>query len=174
VELLMGKALEAASPQEVAHRTAEASGGGGREGENLSEIPGLGHCEGLQGHCPLAQCREAAGSQFTKNLLNATDDKVPRGGDGVGKLGAHQDPIHLGVLDSLEPGKRPLLTALPGAQPEDDSLAVSIENGARSLLEGPAHSIGDDNVLLIFTKHVHVVHVAKGGLPEPSHEEATQ
>jgi hypothetical protein len=89
VELLMGKALEAATPQEVAHRTAEAGGCSGREGENLGKIPGLGHRKGLQGHRPLAQRREAAGGQFTKDLLNATDDKVPRGGDGVGKLGAH-------------------------------------------------------------------------------------
>ncbi len=43
VELVKGKALEATSPQEVAHRTAEASGGGGGEGKDLGKVPGLGN-----------------------------------------------------------------------------------------------------------------------------------
>ncbi len=69
MELVKGKALEATSPQEVAHRTAEASGGGGGEGKDLGKVLGLGHREGFQGRSPLAQRREAAGGQLTEDFL---------------------------------------------------------------------------------------------------------
>ncbi len=64
------------------------------------------------------------------------------------------------------------MAAFPGLKAQDHRLPVVIEKGARDHFESSADLVSDDDVVVIFTQLIYVIHVAKGSLPEGPHEEA--
>jgi hypothetical protein len=44
----------------------------------------------------------------------------------------------------------------------------------KGLLEGCAHFTRNDDIFFILTKHIHIVHVAEGGLLDTDYEEVAK
>jgi hypothetical protein len=83
-----------------------------REGEDLEQIPRLGHSKRLTGVRLLAESGEVAGSPLVQDLLNAANHKSPRCSQEVGKLGGHHNSIHFDLLNGMQPREWPHLKAI--------------------------------------------------------------
>jgi hypothetical protein len=81
----MGQLFQEAQPKEVPisrHSLAGAvSGRGG--GEDLDQVPSLGHCKKVDGSSLLVESLEVTGSPFLQDPLNVTNHKVPNAMQGL-------------------------------------------------------------------------------------------
>ncbi len=147
---------------------------GGGEGQDLGQIPGLGQGKGFHRQGALTEGGQAAGGPHLESPLHTGGDTVPGGGDSGAEHWGVGNPEDLGLVYRLEPGQGPVPSASPGTEAKDDRLSVAIEDGTLGGLKGPAQLIRDEDVLLILTQLVDIIHVAESGLPEATHEEATK
>ncbi len=174
MQLVMSQPLKPTAPEEIPSRTAEAGSSGGGEGQDLGQIPGLGQGKSFHRQGGLAEGGQAAGGPHLEGPLHAGGDTVPRGRDSGGEHWGVGNPKDLGLVHRLKPGQGPVPAASPGTEAKDDRPPVAVEDGTRGGFKGPAQLIRDENVLLILAQLINIIHVAESGLPEATHEEATE